>query len=50
MEQGARRAQELGIAFLETSAKSGHNVKKVCHTLFTCCYFENRNFRVLPDF
>ena len=30
MEQGARRAKELGVTFLETSAKSGHNVKKVC--------------------
>ena len=33
MEQGARRAKELGVTFLETSAKSGHNVKKVCNDI-----------------
>ena len=35
MEQGAKRAKELGVTFLETSAKSGHNVKKVCNEVFT---------------
>lgn len=29
MEQGMHRARELGVDFVETSAKSGHNVKKV---------------------
>ena len=35
MEQGAKRAKELGVTFLETSAKSGHNVKKVCNDVLT---------------
>lgn len=29
MEQGMHRARELGVDFVETSAKSGHNVKKL---------------------
>ncbi|XP_047130939.1 ras-related protein Rab-6A isoform X1 [Hydra vulgaris] len=29
MEQGARRAKELGVTFMEASAKTGHNVKKL---------------------
>ena len=30
MEQGERRAKELGVLFIESSAKTGHNVKQVC--------------------
>ena len=29
MEQGERRAKELGVLFIESSAKTGHNVKQV---------------------
>ena len=30
MEEGERKAQELGVMFIETSAKAGYNVKQVC--------------------
>ena len=29
MEQGERRAKELGVMFMESSAKTGHNVKQM---------------------
>ena len=29
MEQGEKRAKELGVIFIESSAKTGHNVKQV---------------------
>ena len=29
VEQGERRAKELGVLFIESSAKTGHNVKQV---------------------
>jgi len=29
MEQGERRAKELGVLFIESSAKTGHNVKQL---------------------
>ena len=29
MEEGERKAQELGVMFIETSAKAGYNVKQV---------------------
>merc|ERR1719505_489216 len=29
MEQGEKRAKELGVLFIETSAKTGHNVKQL---------------------
>ena len=31
MEEGERKAQELGVMFIETSAKAGYNVKQVSH-------------------
>lgn len=30
MDEGERKAQELGVMFIETSAKAGYNVKQVC--------------------
>ena len=30
MEEGERKAQELNVMFIETSAKAGYNVKQVC--------------------
>ena len=32
-EMGERKARELEVMFIETSAKSGHNVKQVCKML-----------------
>ena len=32
MEEGERKAQELGVMFIETSAKAGYNVKQVSAT------------------
>jgi Ras-related protein Rab-6A len=29
MEEGERKAQELGVMFIETSAKAGYNVKQL---------------------
>lgn len=34
MEQGERRAKELGVLFIESSAKTGHNVKQVFLTFY----------------
>ena len=33
MEEGERKAQELNVMFIETSAKAGYNVKQVCYLL-----------------
>lgn len=38
-EEGEKRAKELNVMFIETSAKAGHNVNKLCvfigfHTLY----------------
>ena len=33
MEQGERRAKELGVLFIESSAKTGHNVKQVSNNV-----------------
>lgn len=30
MEDGEKKAKELGVMFIETSAKAGYNVKQVC--------------------
>ena len=49
MEEGERKAQELNVMFIETSAKAGYNVKQVgvhylerhcCHGDFPFSYFE----------
>lgn len=29
-EEGERKAKELNVMFIETSAKAGYNVKQVC--------------------
>lgn len=34
IEEGEQRAKELSVMFIETSAKTGYNVKQVGHT---CC-------------
>lgn len=39
MEEGERKAQELNVMFIETSAKAGYNVKQVC------CWTEEREGR-----
>lgn len=36
MEEGERKAKELNVMFIETSAKAGYNVKQVCVTCMTC--------------
>lgn len=35
-EEGERKAKELNVMFIETSAKAGYNVKQVGHT--SSCY------------
>ncbi len=39
MEEGERKAQELNVMFIETSAKAGYNVKQVSFTLITIVSF-----------
>ena len=36
-EEGERKAKELNVMFIETSAKAGYNVKQVGHTF---CWYE----------
>ena len=33
-EDGERKAKELNVMFIETSAKAGYNVKQVCFNCF----------------
>lgn len=33
-EEGERKAKELNVMFIETSAKAGYNVKQVCILIF----------------
>ena len=46
MDEGERKAQELGVMFIETSAKAGYNVKQVgvakiaTPRLFCSCFVE----------
>lgn len=46
MDEGERKAQELGVMFIETSAKAGYNVKQVgvakitTPQLFCSCFVE----------
>ena len=35
MEEGERKAQELNVMFIETSAKAGYNVKQVSKTTYS---------------
>jgi Ras-related protein Rab-6A len=35
-EEGERKAKELNVMFIETSAKAGYNVKQVRFVLFGC--------------
>lgn len=42
-EEGERKAKELNVMFIETSAKAGYNVKQVTHILacllsFVICF------------
>lgn len=36
-EDGEKKAKELNVMFIETSAKSGYNVKQVCQQLSIIC-------------
>ena len=36
MDEGERKAQELGVMFIETSAKAGYNVKQVSTCMVSC--------------
>lgn len=36
-EEGERKAKELNVMFIETSAKAGYNVKQVCAQLIQFC-------------
>jgi len=44
MEEGERKAQELNVMFIETSAKAGYNVKQVrwCALFGMCDVFCSR--------
>ena len=35
IEDGEKKAKELSVLFIETSAKAGYNVKQVCGNEFT---------------
>lgn len=37
IEEGEQRAKELSVMFIETSAKTGYNVKQVRHTWYWPC-------------
>lgn len=40
-EEGERKAKELNVMFIETSAKAGYNVKQVCSsTIFFFIYYQ----------
>ncbi len=41
MEEGERKAQELGVMFIETSAKAGYNVKQVLINRQYCIILTN---------
>ena len=34
-EEGERKAKDLNVMFIETSAKAGYNVKQVCFKSFS---------------
>lgn len=37
-EEGERKAKELNVMFIETSAKAGYNVKQVSCVFINCSY------------
>lgn len=44
-EEGERKAKELNVMFIETSAKAGYNVKQVIILFFFClCFMYGKNF------
>lgn len=45
-EEGERKAKELNVMFIETSAKAGYNVKQVSQYNFVCdrWYLDMRQF------
>lgn len=45
-EEGERKAKELNVMFIETSAKAGYNVKQVCRWL-QCKILQKCNFVVI---
>lgn len=42
-EEGERKAKELNVMFIETSAKAGYNVKQVNYTVLMCLHFISSN-------
>jgi len=42
-EEGERKAKELNVMFIETSAKAGYNVKQVIILLFFFLHLMQRN-------
>ena len=36
-EEGERKAKDLNVMFIETSAKAGYNVKQVIYQLISVC-------------
>lgn len=42
-EEGERKAKELNVMFIETSAKAGYNVKQVCIYVYCFCFSDNVN-------
>ena len=44
MEEGERKAQELNVMFIETSAKAGYNVKQVSQGVLVECALFRMHF------
>ena len=42
-EDGEKKAKELNVMFIETSAKAGYNVKQVATTCLYCQFFKLTN-------
>ena len=48
IDEGERRAKELNVMFIETSAKAGHNVKEVRTWACVACYSVQASFSPRP--
>lgn len=48
-EEGARKASSLGALFIETSAKTGHNVRHLFTRLAHALPGQDNNFSGLPE-
>ena len=50
-EEGERKAKELNVMFIETSAKAGYNVKQVSSLLYSChCSIQHYVIKFVSDF